>query len=113
MAAGTYHITAEKNQALIVDVVYKDDTDATVDLSGSTITIYVKDNASDAAPALTKDLTTEPNADLANGKFVINLTAAEIAAFDFDQGIYYIDLTGSPALRLLEGKLQISNNSAY
>lgn len=113
MAAGTYNITAEKNQDLVVNITYKDDADATIDLSGSTINLTVKDNAADVTASLTKDLTAEVGNDLANGLFVIKLTTAEIDAFTFPQGIYYIDLTGSPALRLLEGKIQINDNSAY
>lgn len=113
MAAGTYNITAEKNQDLIINITYKDDADAVVDLSGATVTLTVKDNAADATAALTKDLTTDPGNDLANGLFVIKITAGEIATLSFPQGIYYIDLTGNPALRLLEGKLQIIDNSAY
>ena len=113
MAAGTYNITAEKNQELVVNITYKDDTDVVIDLSGSTINLIVKDNASDATPSLTKDLTAGIGNDLANGLFVIKLTTEEVNAFTFRQGIYYIDLTGNPALRLLEGKIQINDNSAY
>jgi len=113
MAAGTYNITAEKNQDLIIDITYKDDTDTVIDLSGSTITLIVKNNAADSTAALTKDLTTDPGNDLANGSFVIKLTSGEIDALLFPQGIYYIDLTGSPALRLLEGKIQVKDSSAY
>ena len=113
MAAGTYNIKAEKNQDLVINITYKDDADATIDISGSTITLYVKDNAGDAAPTMTKDLTAVAGNDLANGLFVILLTAAEIDTLGFPQGIYYIDLTGSPALRLLEGKIQITDHSAY
>jgi len=113
MAAGTYNITAEKNQDLVLNITYKDDADAVIDISGSTINLTIKDNAGDTTAALTKDLTSETGNDLANGLFVIKLTTAEIDAFTFPQGIYYIDLTGSPALRLLEGKIQINDNSAY
>lgn len=113
MAAGTYHIRAEKNQPLVVNITYKDDDDAVIDISGSTITLTVKDNAADATASLTKDLTASTGNDLANGLFVIDLTPAEVNALTFPQGIYYIDLTGNPALRLLEGKFQIADNTAY
>lgn len=113
MAAGTYNITAERNQNLVVNITYKDDTDTVIDLSGSTINLTIKDNAADVTASLTKDLTAVTGNDLANGLFVIELTTAEISTLTFPQGIYYIDLTGSPALRLLEGKIQINDNSAY
>jgi len=113
MAAGTYHIKAETNQDLIINITYKDDTDSVVDLSGSTIMLTVKDNGLDATPALSKDLTAVAGNDLANGLFVIHITSTEIENLSFPQGIYYIDITGTPELRLLEGKIQIVDNSAY
>lgn len=113
MAAGTYNIRAEKNQATVINITYKDDDDAVIDISGSTITLTIKDNAADTTAALTKNLTAESGNDLANGLFVIHLTPTEVNSLSFKQGIYYIQLTGSPELRLLEGKIQITDNSAY
>jgi hypothetical protein len=113
MAAGTYNLKAEKNQNLIVNITYKDDADAAIDLTGSTITLVIKDNAVDATAALTKDLTVLAENDLANGLFTIQLTPVEINQLNFPQGIYYIDITGNIQLRLLEGKIQIADNSAY
>jgi hypothetical protein len=108
MAAGTYNITAEKNQALHIDIQYKDDQDAGFDLSTTTITMTVKDNAADNNAALS--LTFAGDAD---GNFTIALTSEQVNGLNFNQGIYYIDLTGTIETRLLEGKLQVTDNSAY
>lgn len=113
MAAGTYNITAERNTPLVVQIVYKDNSDVEADLSGSTITLSIKQHLSDAAT--TYNLDTNANSDLANGRFDIDLSVEAVNALTFNQGIYYIDINGSAGNdgRVLEGKIQIQNNSAY
>ena len=115
MAAGVYNIQAERSSLLLINITYKDDADAAVDLSGCTLALTVKDNASDTTPAFTRDLETDANNDLANGLFVIRITASEMDTnLVFDQGVYYIDKTdGSDTVRILEGKIQIADNSSY
>ena len=107
MAAGKYNITAEKDQAVTIDIVYKDDADQGFDLGSSIITMAIKDNASDVSPALTK---TFPGT--VDGEFTISISREEINALPFNQGIYYIDID-APDVRLLEGKIQIQDSSAY
>lgn len=113
MAAGTYNITAEKNSPLVVQIVYKDNSGVNADLSGSAITLTVKQHP--RAEALTYNLHQSVNSDLTNGRFDIDLDAAEVNALNFNQGIYYIDIVGSGSNdgRVLEGKIAIQTNSAY
>lgn len=108
MAAGTYNITAEKNQALQIDIQYKDDDDVGFDLTTSTVTMTVKDNAADVTPSNTFTFAGD-----ADGNFTISIDQVTINAMPFNQGIYYIDLSGAISTRLLEGKIQIKDNSAY
>jgi len=108
MAAGTYNITAERNQALQIDIQYKDDQDVGFDLSTTTITITVKDNAADTTAAFVDVFSGD-----ADGNFTIAMSSSVVNGFPFNQGIYYIDLTGTIETRLLEGKIQITDNSAY
>lgn len=108
MAAGTYNITAERNQVLQIDIQYKDDAGVGFDLTTTTITMTVKDNAADQAAANTFTFVGD-----ADGNFTISIDAATINSLPFPQGIYYIDLTDGIETRLLEGKIQIVDNSAY
>lgn len=107
MAAGKYNITAEKDQDVTIDIVYKDDADQGFDLGSSVITMTIKDNASDSSAALTKTFS-----GTVDGEFTISIPRAEVNALNFNQGIYYIDID-APDVRLLEGKIQIQDNSAY
>jgi len=113
MAAGTYHIIAEKNEALLINMTYQDDAGVGIDLNGTTVNMYLKDNPTDTT-AITgfnpKVLTVTSAAD---GQFQINISKADINAIPFNQGIYYIDLSGTIETRIIEGKFQIKSNSAY
>lgn len=113
MAAGTYHITAEKNEALLINMTYQDDAGVGIDLNGTTVNMYLKDNATDstAISGFNPKVLTITNA--TDGQFEINIPKGDINAIPFNQGIYYIDLSGTIETRLIEGKFQIKNNSAY
>jgi len=113
MAAGTYNIIAERNEALVIQFTYKDDTDTQIDLSSATITTYLKDNKSDST--VTSVVCTLPDAVANPGLFQLNLSPAAVNSITWNQGIYYIEVEIAPAnpSRIIEGKFQIKNNSAY
>jgi hypothetical protein len=113
MAAGTYHITAERNEALLINMTYQDDAGIGIDLNGTTVNMYLKDNPTDstAIDEFNPKVLTVTNA--TDGEFEISISKEDINAIPFDQGIYYIDLSGTIETRLIEGKFQIKNNSSY
>lgn len=113
MAAGTYNIVAEKNEALVIQFTYKDDADVEIDLSTATIVAHLKDNKADAVETTVS--CTLVNAGSNPGLFELNLSPTAINSLTWNQGIYYIEYTlpGADPARLIEGKFQIKNNSAY
>ena len=113
MAAGKYNIQAERNEALLITMTYQDDANTGIDLTGVTVSFTLKDNGSDPAGVSPFNPMTLTVTNAATGEFSINITKEQINAIPFKQGIYYIDLSGTIATRLVEGKFQIKSNSSY
>ncbi len=121
MAAGKYNIQAEKNEALVILMTYKDDADQPLDLTDTVVYLTLKSNTADPLGVVTTEASFNPMTllitDALNGEFKIDLNKTIINSIPFSQGIYYIDLEGSAPTslntRLVEGKFQIVANSSY
>ena len=85
-------------------LVYKDDSNTPIDISGSTPSIVLTDNVFDAtADSFTGTLTTDGS----DGSFSITLTTAQVDGLGFANGRYIIQLVGSVTDTLLYGKFQV------
>jgi len=104
MAAAKYDIQTEEGAGLSLALVYKDDNDTPIDISGATITLKVTDNIFDeTSDQFPGTLTTDGT----DGAFGITIASTSIDALAFRNGRYVIELTGVPELTLLYGKFQV------
>lgn len=104
MAAAKYDIQTETGAGLSLALVYKDQNDAVIDISGATITMKVTDNVFDeTADSFPGTFTTDGT----DGAFNIQLTATSVDGLAFRNGRYVIELTGAPEVTLLYGKFQV------
>lgn len=104
MAAAKYDIQTETGAGLSLALVYKDDNDTPIDISGATITMKVTDNVFDeTSDNFLGTLTTDGT----DGAFSITIASTAIDALPFRSGRYVIELTGTPEVSLLYGKLQV------
>lgn len=104
MAAAKYDIIIQEGASLALTLVYKDSAGTPIDISGSTSSIDIIDNALDSvADTFAGSFTTDGT----DGSFEIALTAAQVSALGFANGRYTISLAGSPADTLLYGKFLV------
>ena len=117
MAAGKYSFTIEQGATFTRTFKYKDADGNPFDLDGYTVRMQIRTSHSSLAPIDTFDNGGEGGFDLtaaagASEKNIITLTisAAQTAAFTFDQALYDIELEsgGGVVTRLLQGKIKLS-----
>jgi len=120
MAAGKYNFLVEQGSQHVLTFTYSDDASVGYDLSSMSIRMAVKDHISDTSYVYTatSDLTIDPTFLLHfaildqsaefRGKFKLTIPSAVTDTFDFNQGVYDLEiLEGEEVTRLLEGKFKV------
>jgi|TARA_R100000149_G_scaffold12056_1_gene4557 hypothetical protein len=104
MSAGTYHIKIEQGATFALNLTYKDETGALVNLSGYTARMQGRRRADDDATVFS--LTSGAGITLggALGTIDIGLTATETGAMNPVEGVYDLELvSGAVVDRILKG----------
>jgi len=113
MAAGTYNFTIEQGAALNKQLAFYTDATktSTVDLSSYTMAMQIrktKDSA-DYVDELTIANGRIDDTNAATGVIILKWTAAQTAAFNFDEAVYDLEFTtGGVTDRMLEGTITLS-----
>jgi len=123
MAAGKYTILIEQGATLKLDLAYKDSTNKSIDLTGYSGKMQIKNDYSSSATTtyLTLSSSRYPDGTGINfsgsanllpptsGTIGIIISAATSSLLTFDTAYYDLEITsGSVVTRLLQGTVQIS-----
>ena len=113
MAAGTYNFTIEQGADLNKSMTFYTDATKTtpVDLSSYTMAMQIRKNKADVdfIDSLTNANSRIDMTNAATGIIILKWTAAQTAAFNFDEAVYDLEFTtGGVVSRMLQGKITLS-----
>lgn len=113
MAAGNHNMTIEQGATFTRDIVYTDKNGTAIDLTGSTITMHVRENVDSSDTLLVASTGSDSRISLTNataGKFRINVSAADTSALSFRRAVYQIEIEYSDSTvdRILQGNINLS-----
>jgi hypothetical protein len=116
MAAGKYSFTVEQGTTFQFGLIYKDSEGQPVDLTGYSAQMQIRPDFADFTD--TKYITLSSSLDVdgsglvidgASGSIQVIMASAKTEEFDFDEGVYDLELySGDTVTRLLEGKVKVS-----
>ncbi len=111
MTAAVYDITIEQGATFTMNLTWRDESNALVDLTGYTARMQVRKDIASSQTLLS--LTSGSGITLggAAGTISITASAATTAAIAATSGVYDLELvSGSTVTRLLQGNVTISKN---
>ncbi len=114
MPAGKYNFTIEQGAKFSRDFTWKNADRTPVNISGYFFRMMARHKHDDAQPIINLSTFESPGGisivDAANGRFRISLSQAQTTALSFNEAIYDIEAVppGDEALRILEGKINLS-----
>jgi hypothetical protein len=116
MPAGKYNLTIEQGTTYRFVVVKKDINKEPVDLTGYTARMQIRPDFADNTATVFASLSTTPTSDGSGitivpeeGKLIVEISAALTETFNFDTGLYDLELYVADTVeRLLEGRVRNS-----
>lgn len=110
MAAGTYNFTIEQGTTFSREIVWKDDQDNPIDVTGYTARMQIRSSVADATVLL--ELTSENGritVGTTDGKFTLSITDADTTAITWASGVYDLEVIdgSSDVTRLLKGTITV------
>jgi hypothetical protein len=118
MAAGKYAMLIEQGATLDLELLYKDSTNAPIDVSAYTGKLQIKSDYADNSPttylSLTNPVVNGTGIDFATsgsaGVIGIKISSTDTNTLTFDTALYDFEITdtNSVVTRLLQGTVQLS-----
>ena len=110
MTAGLYNFTIDQGSNWNLNVIYKDDTGAVINLTGYTAAMQLRQNYNSEEADLT--LNTSNGGIVitgAEGKLVLSATAAQTGALDSGNYVYDLEITsGGVVTRIIQGQITVA-----
>lgn len=110
MTAGLYNFTIDQGSNWNLNVIYKDENGAVINLTGYTAAMQLRQNYNSDAADLT--LTTSNGGIVitgAQGKLVLAATAAQTGALESGNYVYDLEITsGGVVTRILQGQITVA-----
>jgi hypothetical protein len=111
MSAGIYNDTIDQGATYTLVIVYKDENNVPINLSGYSAYMQLRENFDSATADLT--LSTANGAIVitaAQGKLTITATATQTGALSAESYLYDLELVNGPVVtRLLQGQMTVNS----